>query len=376
MLLTNIARMILSRAYAYLQNKNALFQNMTPSEIDADYELSHDIAFDPNIPDDSPMDNLLKRYRCQVELYQAVNNLRQGRYYANSYSDADGIVGFERAFAQYNWVFFDSPDMYGSQDIGSLLRRLLAVFSCRPSFTQLSSFSPRYGLGFTTVSGLAKTTFINIPIINVRLPIDLIGGSQPHTVHLARAMTQTDFILEHKSVVPKNKSVIYSNEVAIFYANRLYPSVQFAGGPMSFRTMSMPISFINQTTVNKSLVNYENRFRIGREWFSLRSVVTLQRPPINSIDLPLGYAAAIVVDGASPSNLFGGQTSYVYYNPSIASVQIFDGNQPGGQNQYVANTPVSYIDEITNDPTRIGFRTEVQERGTIFVYVSAGIRSN
>jgi hypothetical protein len=375
MLYTNIARLVLSRAQAYLKSFNFHLQsNIAPGELDAEFELAHNIAYDPNaleyFRDDSPMDNIIKRYRAQVQLYLSVLNLRQGRYYSTGYTEDDGIAGLVRVLNSYDWTFFDSPELFHVQDEGTVLRKLLAIFSCRPTFTQLSSFSNRFGLGHTTITGLSKTVFVNIPIVNIKLPIDLIGN-QTHAISLARALTQTDYFIEHKIVVPKNKSVIYSNQVAFFYANRRYPTVNFNNANMTMRYMSLPISFINQTTINKTVVHFDNRFRIGRDWFDLRSVVLLQRPPINGADIATGCSAAIVVDPNSPTNLFQGTGTpiYIHYNPSIASIQYLDGNQPVGQSQFIANTPVSYIDEATTDPSRIGFRTEARQRGTIFFYV-------
>jgi len=343
--------------------------------LDAEFELAHDIAYDPNaleyFKDDTPVDNIIKRYRCQVELYLSVLNLRQGRYYSTDYNMNDGIAGFIRAINSYDWTFFDSPDLYHVQDEGTVLRKLLAIFSCRPTFTQLSSYTNRYGLGQTNITGLAKTVFINIPVVNIKLPIDLVG-SQVHTISLARALTQTDFFIEHKTVVPKNKSVIYSNQVAFFYANRRYPTVNFNAANMTCRFMSLPITFINQTTINKSIVHYDNRMRIGRDWFDLRSVVLLQRPPISGVEVATGCSAAISVDPSSPNFKYTNQGAsiYIHYNPSIASLQYLEGNQPQGQSQFVSNSPVCWIEEVSNDPSKIGFRSEARERGTIFFYVS------
>jgi len=375
MLYTNIARMVLSRGQAYIKNANAnMFTNIAPGELDAEFELAHDIAQDPNaleyFKDDSPVDNIIKRFRCQIELYQSVLNLRQGRYYSTGYAENDGISGFIRVINAYDWTFFDSPEQFHVQDEGTVLRKLLAIFSCRPTFTQLSSFSSRYGMGHTNITNLSKTVFVNIPIVNIKLPIDLVGN-QVHAISLAKALTQTDFFIEHKVVVPKNKSVIYSNQVAFFYANRRYPSVNFnQTSCLGLRYMSMPVSFINQTTINKSIIHFENRFRIGRDWFDLRGVILLQRPPINGVDVATGCSAAIVVDqNMQPGSFQGHHTAFIHYNPSIASIQYLDGNQPQGQSQYIANTPITYIDEVTHDPSRIGFRSEAQERGTIFLYV-------
>lgn len=374
MLQTNIARMVLSRAQAYLKDHKFNIQGgFTASEIDADFDLAHDIAQDPNTLDyfegDSPMDNIIKRYRAQVELYKVVMNLRQGRFYSTDYNQNDGITDIIRTLNSYEWTFFDSPELFHVQDEGTLLRKLLAIFSCRPTFTQLSSFSQRYGLGFTNISSIGKTVFVNIPIVNIKLPIDLIGN-QIHSITLSRALSQTDYFIEHKIVVPKNKSVIYSNEVAFFYANRRYPTTNFYNSRMSCRFMSMPITFINQTTINRSVIEFDDEMRIGRDWFTLRSVVMLQRPPISGAEIVTGCSAAIAVDPVSPSTKFTASSPiYIHYNPSIASIQYLEGNQPATSSQFVANTPVSYIDNTTLNPSRIGFRSEAKERGTIFFYV-------
>jgi hypothetical protein len=375
MLYTNIARMVLSRAQAYLKNFHLhMHSNIAPGELDAEFELAHDMSYDRNalehFGDESPIDNLIKRYRCQYELYLCVLNLRQGRYYATGYNAVEGIAGFLRVINSYDWAFFDSPDLFHVNDEGTILRKLLAVFSCRPTFTQLSSFSHRFGLGHTNITGLSKTVFVNTPIVNIKLPIDLIGN-QTHAIPLALALTQTDYFIEHKIVVPKNKSVIFSNQVAFFYANRRYPTVNFNSSCMTMRYLSLPISFINQTTINKTIINFSNRFRIGRDWFNLRSVVILQRPPITGVDIATGCSAIVVVDPNSPTVMYQGDPSpiYIHYNPSIASLQYLESDPTSGQGQFIANTPVSYIEEMTNDPSRIGFRTEVQQRGTIFFYV-------
>ncbi|AYV77416.1 MAG: core protein [Dasosvirus sp.] len=377
MLFTNIARMILSRGQAYLNNLNfQLSSNVAPGELDAEFELAYDIAMDPNalayFSEDSPLDNIIKRFRVQIELYMNVLNLRQGRYYSTGYEENDGISGFLRIINSYDWTFFDSPDLYNVQDEGTVLRKLLAVFSCRPTFTQLSSFVSRTGMGYTTITNLAKTTYVNVPIVNIKLPVDIVGNVTP-ALELTKALYQTDHFIEHRMVVPKNKSVIYSNEVAFFYANRRFPAINFSSiNPcMTMRYVGVPASFINTTTINTAQIQYEDTIRIGRDWFQLRSVVLLQRPPISGLEIATGCSAAIVVSVDSPSNPAYAITNpaFIHYNPSVAAIQTLDPALPLGATRYTANTPVTFIDELTHDPNKIGFRTEAQERGTIFFYV-------
>lgn len=383
MLYTNIARMVLSRAQVYLKGFNFNLQdNLLPCEIDAELELAYDISHDPNaleyFKDNSPIDNIIKRFRAQVELYLTVLSLRQGRYYSSGYDVKDGISGLLKVLNTYDWTFFDSPELYTVQDEGTVLRKLLAIFSCRPTFTQLTSvtnYSNRAGLGHTTIAGLSKTVFVNIPIVNIKLPIDLINN-QPRAISLRLALTQTDYFIEHKMVVPKNKSIIYSNQVAFFYANRRYPTVGFNDIHMTMRYLSAsPLSFTNQTTINKTVIQFEENFRIGRDMFDLRSVVMLQRPPISGADISIGCTAAIIIDPRSIHHSFQGSTDpiYIYYNPATASVQYLDPNpSPQGQNSYISNTPISFINQRADgSPGSVGFIDEASERGTVFFYVKS-----
>jgi hypothetical protein len=371
MLFTNIARMVLSRGQAYLKNVNFHLQSgVAPGELDAEFELAHDIAYDPNslehFTDHTPITNVIKRFRCQIELYKAVLNLRQGRYYSTGYGADDGISGFLRVINEQDWTFFDSPDLYHVQDEGTVLRKLLAVFSVRPSFTQLTSFGQRYGLGHSNITNLAKTKLLNTPIINIKLPLDFSGNQVNQKISLARSLTQTDTFIEHRSIVPKNKSVIYSNQVCFFYANRKYQSMNFASldATLSMRYTALPTPVMNTTSTNTTQIGVEKSLRIGRDFFDLRSVCILQRPPLNGFDIPTGAASLVRSIGSN------GQESYLHYNPSNAAIQFLDPALPQNATQYRANDPVTHISEYDDpmDPTTMGFMSEAKRRGTIFFY--------
>lgn len=373
MLKTNIARMVLTRARAYLQDYNIHLTNLGPDELEVEAELAYNIAHDPNalshFKDETPITNMIKRYKCQIELYHNVMNLRQGRYYSTGYDANDGIAGFTRVLNSYDWTFFDSPDLYHVYDEGTVLRKLLAVFSIRPTFTQLTSFSQRYGMGYTNISGLSRTVFVNIPIINVKLPVGLPGAeSNVTSITLSQSTTQTDLFVEHKSIVPKNKTVIHSRYVAFFYANRRYNTVNFTGINQNMRYLHLPMPLMNMTSINTTLIDYEVPLRIGKDFFNLRSVVLLQRSPLKDVEVSTGCSAAIDVD----NDIFtGGEGTYIHYNPTVAAIALEDNTVAPNANQYTPNPPITFIHEVSNSPDRIGFRTESQARGTIFIYENA-----
>ena len=128
-------------------------------------------------------------------------NLRQGRYYSSSYHVDDGITGLMQSLNNYDWTRFDTTDNLNMTDEGVILKKLLSVFSIRPTFTQISSYVQRIAMGTSNISGLSQTTFVNLPVINIRLPSS--GYQVGPTVRLNDALNQVDFFIENKSLVER-----------------------------------------------------------------------------------------------------------------------------------------------------------------------------
>ena len=206
------------------------------------------------------------------------------------------------------------------------------------------------------------TKSINIPIVNIKLPLDMSGSSISQPISLARALNQTDIFVEHRSIVPKNKSVIYSEQVCFFYANRRYQSMSFTALDcnLAIRYMALPTPVMNTTKTNTTQIIFDDPMRIGSEWFEIRSVCLLQRPPLNGFDIPTGASA--IIKHRDPNDPT--QVTYWHYNPAFASIQFYDGQM----NQYRANDPITVVLEYDPNPNNIGFRAESQERGTIYFY--------
>jgi hypothetical protein len=390
MLYTNMARMILLRGQAFLKNSRfQLGDGILPGEIDEEYKLSYAIATDPNslayTPEDSPLENIIRRFKVQIELWLNVLNLRQGKYYSEGYESKDGILGLIRILNSYQWSYFDSPELFNVQDEGTILRKLLAVFSLRPTRTEFREMTPRgsFGqMGYSNMVPYSQVKFINTPIINVNLPYDPtgsnnVGGVQrTFQISLSSSLTQTDYIQENRMVIPKNKQVVYSEEIAFFYANRKYPSISFnrmnASGSFDARCINIPSSYINTTSINTSKLTFSDEMNIGPDRFILRSVILLRRPPISGINVPTGCSAAIVVPPNSPIVQQYGSTEpmYIHYDPLSSANQIYDPTSSYGT-AFIAPSPVTYIDEEPpiGDDDAFAFRTEAYSRGTIFLYV-------
>jgi hypothetical protein len=361
-LCTNIARMVLQRA-PMIANKVSLMENVLPNELESEFELAYAIAHDPNsagtFSDESPIANLTKRFKLQVELWKAVLNLRQGRYYATGYDDNEGYTGFERALAAYDWTHFDSPDNLNSYDEGNLLKKFLGVFSIRPSFTQISSYVQRVAMGYTNVSGLSRTTFVNLPVINIRLPTNITSATSS-PVALRDALDQTDLFVENKALVPKNKSVIYSQDLLFFHADRKFRTVNFANVNMGFRNIALQSSFVGTTSLNQTQLLFNNTERIGKELFRIRGVLVLQTPP-NGADIVTGCSASIVWPADNDTRI---KDEYLSYNPSAAAIKF---KNPAGDG-YTNNGPISWMPEYQTAPNKPGFKDTAYARGTVFFF--------
>jgi hypothetical protein len=365
MLFTNIGRMVVHRAAAFLRQYAGRAANETQDELKRDFELAFDIARDPNslnyFTDESPMSNLLKRFKIQIELFKNVLLLREGKYYSTStsYGESDMVSGLINVLNSYDWTFFDSPDLFHVQDEGTILRKLLAAFSLRPTFTQLSSFVNRAGFGQNANYGLSRLTFINSPIINVRLPVNVYGPTQGSHVRLKQSLSQNTFIVEKKMIVPKNQTVIYSRDVVFFYINRRYQSVNFVNADPCFKYMSLPGTLTNISNINETEVHFEDTERIGESRFVLRSVTVLNKLSQHPF-ATMGSSAIIV----GPQEYSGsGTNAYLYYNPVGASIKF------ATDTEFTNNDPITLMPVSSMNPSYPGFQETARRFGTIFIYV-------
>lgn len=368
MLITNIGRLVISRASQYLRKYASVMSETLQTEVKADFELMLDIAKDPNslnyFSKETPISNLLKRFKIQVELYRNVVSLRQGKVFSKSeFGIDDAISGLSRILQSYEWTYFDSPDMYHIHDEGSMLRKLLAVFSLRPTFTQLSSFSLSSNMGQANF-GASKLVFIKTPIINVRLPRNQLGMVQhAGPVQLQSAMQSVDYFIEKNMIVPKQRQVIYSKDLVFFYANRRYQTVNFTSLDMSFRYMTLPGSVSNVTKINETELIVPPQIGVSNDRYDLRSVVVINKMSMSEF-ATTGCSSIIVCP--RDINIGRNNTTYFYYNPVAASLLRDDGTPNGA---YTQTPPIQRLPEHSVDPKRPGFENLSRKNGTIFVYV-------
>ena len=362
MLCTNIGRLVIQRATPYTNRHIPLWDNTIMGEMEAEWHLTIDIVNDPNslayFSDDTPITNMHKRFRIQIELWKNVLNLRQGRLFSLAgYEADDGITGLLRILSTYDWSYFDAPDMYHIQDEGTVLRKILAVFSLRPTFAQVTTLSPRAVLGYSNYNSLQRTTFLNIPVVNVRLPTMV---QNPVNMSLERALAQTDFFIEHKTLVPKYRSVMYTQNLLFFYVNRRYQAINVARLDFRVAYTSTPYQSWNvgQTAINDTRVDFTYDQKVGNTILQLRSVVTVYRPPI--AENVVGGSSAIVIPSRNSNRNIN---ENFYYNPLLANYMYQDGNE------IKSNRPITLIARnAPHSQDSVCVDDLAQQFGSVFVY--------
>ena len=371
---TNIGRMILQKTYTHLSRQLSA-QDMNDSQ--CDMELSYAIARDPNslqyISKETPLSNLIKRFKIQIELWKNVHNLRQGKFYSSGEYDVDdSITGFLKILNSYSWTYFDSPDMYQVQDEGTVLRKFLATFSIRPTYVQLSSPVLNWNGNQWQVANylnVGRVSFMTTPVLNLRLPnptgnkygvnlpnAAVMGsfmstGATPNSTSLRSALDQQDIFWENRSPTVKSKNVIYSNELAFFYVNRKYQSIDIVQAQINFQYLPLQNNLSGISSVNTHKVDIETSgFTIGQkgDMFDLVSAVLVQVPPANQ-HVTTGCSSIIL-------KRTGMNCLNYYYNPQMAGIMTLENNA------YVTNQPITSLDDAE-------CKNMLEQYGTVYIYV-------
>lgn len=301
-LLTNIGRFTVHRTQQYFQSQgdrrykymNISLNDILKGELQYDAEFIYDIAKDPNslnyISDETPMKNLLNRFTVQIELWKNVLLMRRGQFFSKSMtfstSVSDEIAGFETALSSYEWTYFDSPDMSLVNDEGSMLRKFLAVFSFRPTLTQISSLARTNENTYSNISSLTRATYIYTPIVNIKLP----QPEEKTSVDLTKSLSHYDWMVENKMIVPKNKKIIQSKDLIFFYVNRRYQS-PFESSGIKFNYVVVPTPLTMTTLINDTRVEYPSVLQISNKNYNVSSVIIANPPAKAGEQLSSGCSA-------------------------------------------------------------------------------------
>ncbi len=273
-----------------------------------DWLLYNDLISDPNevvcgSQKDSTLVDLRNRVKVQTELWKAVKDLRQGRLYAPDATE------FLVSLKGCRNSLYDSPDYAFVEDEGSILRRLFSVFSYRPTVVAVKNLAQTsyFSVG-APINTLAMDQVTTVPIINIRTPATYNAQFEP-AINLSEALTQPDFYVENKVIVPKQKSIVYSRNVVFFYINRRTYSVEHQKlvNPTMFAYNALPLSISGYESISKNKANL-GEVTIGSDRYNLKSAVCVKTQSLEGISAPAvaGYTAP-----SGPKDFIVGSMAYV-----------------------------------------------------------------
>ncbi|MBA42461.1 MAG: hypothetical protein CMF62_00440 [Magnetococcales bacterium] len=346
--------MLLSNMAELIKRKHEGKQLLTKPNFDLYWSL----ITDPNdtVCDlESPMRDLKTRVQLQTRLYDSVLNLRQGKYYQ------DKLNEFLVALDSCKNNIYDAPDLTYVKDEGTMLRRLLGAFSLRPTTVSTVPF-----FGYVTsnphISPRSVNQVTHVPMITMRLPH---GGSKSGlSVHLKEAISQAQWYVENRMLVPKTQNIIMSREVLFFYVGRRYQTINVGRASHPYNFTKLPMTVSGHEALNDMTVNYDEVIQLGDESFQLRSVVFVERSKAMK-NLITGCTAGIIQPLDIPNGRY--EEGCFLYDPQGAAIM----ENMGSGSEYKRNPPITQIPK-TDPWENVGhvesFSTAASTRGTIFMY--------
>lgn len=324
-----------------------------------DYELFNALVRDPNdivCDNRSSVLDLLNRFHIQNQLWNCVLGLRNGQCYNTNYRN------FITSMDTCKYNKFDNPDLiYGRYD-GTIIKRLFASFSFRPTIVaSLASMPNNFSLN--PYQQVIKPDVKSIPMINFRLP-SVVGPNAP-TIDLKDALNQKQILLNNGVFGAHETSIVHSNGVLVFCVDRRTNIIKTAVSTFSLNTN--PIAVAGFERINTKPINFDKRITIRNDTYRLRSVVVAETNKIAKVDDIVIGSSAIVVRYSGEClggvNLYADE--FVKYDPySVINPDVDASGKPVQNDQ-----PFQGIKEIAGiDSEEENFTELAQTKGVIFVY--------
>jgi len=333
-----------------------------------EFELFWDLLHDKNdlVCDmESPLKDLRNRVVLQHKLWDAVFNLRQGKYFGSKLTDFMAAIGNCRN------NIYDAPDLRYVKDESTILRKLLGAFSLKPTYI---ASSPVYNISSRNnpyVGSLSMTELDSIPMLTVRLPLN-IHNVDNLSVKLTDSVSQPQWFVENNTLVPKERSILYSKDVIIFHVNRRYQSVNIGKIHSPFNFNSLPMSISSYETMNEIPVEFNDLETFGRSTYALRSAVIIEQTDIgNNKKIITGCSAGIIANNA----LSVGSQEVFKYHPLASTTRR---ELEGGNHAFMPPLrPHPWGDNNADfDDGYVSLNNQLRNKGTLFIYEKIGNDSN
>ena len=357
MLYSNIAGLVSSR------------YNKLPITTKPDNDLLYYLINDPTdivCSSESAMKDIHDRSIVQIQLWNNVYNLRNGKYFDATSAD------FLNSIDTCKITNYDNPDLVVLGDEGIILRRLFSVFAFRPiivSTTPVFSSYTQNPFNLPTINNVITS----IPYIVYKIPTILVGqqNQQVQQFSLDNTNSIVQFYLENDVFVPKATYVLNVNGPLIYYIPRRSMTIPMV---MPFTLSSLPLTNKNNTLINKIPVNIPYNININNNYaemnnapqkvFVLLSVVSLDIKNMSNNNIMYLPQYSSVVTG---------QNTYLLKYPMTETGDIFspspiDVYEYSPQNVMNSPTRDATVNRVQLDET---FENVIKTLGVIFVYGNA-----
>jgi hypothetical protein len=343
-----------------------------------DFNLYWSMISDPNdtaCHEVNAVQDLKNRFIFQTQIWDAVMNLRQSKYY---YNDPQGLAKFMHALENCRNIIHDAPDLTYIKDEGTILRRILSSFSLYPTYVSVNRMmgllsNPTFGFPSSPmeVSGFSNIT--RIPMVTLRLPLKT-NNTGNAVISLEDALVQPQWFVENKVIIPKSLQIIHSNDCLIFYVGRRYQTVNIARLAMPYNFTNLPMTISGIESLNTYPVNAPRYMDIVNDRYLLRSVVAVETTQVGGKDIIIGSSAMVL----RPKDILKGHTQEIcyWYNPMASAVAHTNPPNglipnPAGTGAYARNGPITVIPveaAFNPRPDIESFEEKAQTKGTIFIY--------
>ncbi len=334
-----------------------------------DYELYWAMISDPNDLACSQMRNsalkdLESRFKVQIKLWECVLALRQGRFYD------DKLIDFLASLDRCPNNLFDAPDLSYVRDEGTILRKILGVFSLRPTVV---SVVPHYG----SISGYTPLTVSNqitsIPMMTMYLPPRYSTSIASPRVSFNVQMQQPRWFIQNRMVVPKSITIVFSRDVFFLYVPRRFYNMDFSKYTSPFCFSRLPVTISGTERLNDTDFEFQWDLDIFGSRFELRSVVFVDTSKEND-NIIIGTSAGIV-SLADPDRNQYNDSCYVYSPQDVYKI-TYDEDA----NRLTEVAPIYWVEKNNSTVLNVGgagveiesFNDRASKRGTIFMYAKEG----
>lgn len=273
-----------------------------------DYELFYALTNDHNdvvCDSQSSMQDLLNRALVQNQLWASVVNLRNGQYFTGGFRDFVSAIDICRANK------YDTPDLiYGRYD-GTILKRLLAAFSFRPTLV-VTTAQKLQNVIVNPYQQYVRPMVTTVPMINIKLEISDTAFSIQND-----GLKQAQMFLENGFISTRDTHVIYSKNVLFFFIDRRANVIRYSD--MTPYSMDrLPTSVAGFERIHLSHVDIDETLTLPKtkDTYELVSIINAQTIDIKNTARIVGSNAYI------RKNPVGGPEQYYLYSPMDADFEV------------------------------------------------------